>query len=59
MNDTDYANRLGDQLEIILGEGADEFEDIVGRLNESDVRPPSGNAWTSDALLAELRRLGA
>lgn len=59
MQENDYANQLGDQLETILGQGANELEDIVAGLNESDVSPPSGQAWTEDLLVSELRRLGA
>lgn len=58
MQDHDYANRLGDQLEIILGDGADELEEIVDRLNQSDIRPPAAANWTPDNFIHELRRLG-
>lgn len=59
MQENDYANQLGDQLEIILDHGTDELDDIVSRLNESGVRPPSGQEWSADIFVAELRRLGA
>lgn len=58
MPETHYADRLGDQLEIILGNGADTLEAIVEALNRSDLRPPADMAWTPDGLVAELRRHG-
>jgi hypothetical protein len=54
-----YADRLGDQLELILGHGTDELEDIVRALNESDVKPPQGGVWTAENFVAELKRMGA
>lgn len=58
MQETDYAGQLGDQLEIILGQGADTLEAVVERLNQSSLKPPSNEAWTPDVLVAELRRFG-
>lgn len=58
MNEKSYADRLGDQLEIILSAPAMELEDILARLNASGLHPHSGDSWTPDSFVAELKRLG-
>ncbi|WP_180964194.1 MULTISPECIES: recombinase-like helix-turn-helix domain-containing protein [Ralstonia] len=56
---TAYENQLGDSLEAAFLAGAQTPADIVAVLNERGPRLPSGQGWTEDAFLAEMRRLGA
>ena len=53
-----YELSLADTLEIIFGEGVDDLEGLVGRLNELGSQTPDGNAWTPDSFEAEMARLG-
>ena len=58
-HDLGYADQFGDYLEMALGNGATEIEDIVRALNETDLKPLQGGEWTPDTLVNELRRLSA
>ena len=59
MNDTSYEDRLGDALEKLLGEGADDLDALASGLNGLSLVPPEGSAWTAASLEAEFKRLGA
>ena len=59
MNDLSYEDRLGDALEKLLGEGADDLKNLASGLNGLGLAPPEGPAWTADILESEFKRLGA
>jgi hypothetical protein len=50
---------LGLALERIFGEGVDELDGIVSRLNELGVASADGAPWTADSFQAEMAILGA
>jgi hypothetical protein len=54
-----YENQLADGLEAAFSGGAQTPADIVVVLNARGLRTQAGEAWTEDAFLAEMRRLGA
>lgn len=53
-----YEDRLGDALEKLLQEGADDLAALAAGLNDLDVGHPAGGAWTAERLEAEFDRLG-
>ena len=53
-----YRDALGDGLELVLGEGAENLARISDRLNAHNVHGPRGQRWTAELLAAELERLG-
>lgn len=55
---TEYENRLGDALEVCFGEGIEELDGLVARLNEMGVLAPDGSPWTSASFEREMARLG-
>ena len=57
MNETIYEDRLGDALEKLLDEGADDLEALAAGLNRLGVAPPSGTSWNAGSLEAEFKRL--
>jgi len=59
MNETSYEDRLGDALEKLLGEGADDLDALASGLNGLGLVPLAGPAWTAASLEAEFKRLGA
>jgi len=59
MNDLSYEDRLGDALEKLLGEGADDLDALASGLNGLGLVPPGGATWTAAILEAEFKRLGA
>ena len=52
-----YRDRLGDGLEIVLGDGTDTLEGLAEGLNSLGTTQRSGALWTPVLLEAELRRL--
>lgn len=56
---TNYENVLADELEAIYGRGDHRLTAVVDALNETGVRPPGGEDWSTDSFTAELARLGA
>jgi hypothetical protein len=52
-----YRDALGDGIEAVLGDGAEELSDVAKGLNERHVTGPSGESWTEELLAAELNRL--
>ena len=56
--DADYENRLGDALEKVMEQGADDLPAIAAGLNELGLLSPQGAVWTADSLRAEFARLG-
>lgn len=54
-----YEDTLGDGLEIVLANGADDLGAIAQALNEINVTGPRGECWDEELLAAELSRLGA
>lgn len=56
---TDYENSLGDALEQVFGQGAENLDDVVAGLNRLGMRQRNGQAWTADLFTAEMARLGA
>ena len=56
---TAYEDALGDALQRIFADGAEELADVVGRLNRTGPKPPGAEAWTEDLFAAEMKRLGA
>ncbi len=57
MNESAYEDRLGDALEKLLGEGADDLEALASGLNRLGVAPPVGGNWNAGSLDAEFKRL--
>jgi hypothetical protein len=53
-----YEDLLGDALESLLAQKVATPEEIVAGLNERNVRGPSGQTWTVELFLGEMRRLG-
>ena len=54
-----YAMALADALEGIFGQGIDDIDTIVARLNETGPRPEGAQEWTQSVFEAEMNRLGA
>jgi len=59
LQDTAYEDKLGDALEKLLDEGADDLEALSAGLNALGVTSPSAQPWTAESLQAELKRLGS
>ena len=59
MDEAVYEDRLGDALEKLLDEGADDLEALASGLNRLGVTSLSGEQWTAPTLAAELKRLSA
>ncbi|MFM9972054.1 MAG: recombinase-like helix-turn-helix domain-containing protein [Burkholderiales bacterium] len=64
MGNIDYENKLGDALEKLMGEGADDLGALAAGLNKEGLAPPiegvvpsEGVAWTPEMLAAEFKRL--
>ncbi|QRQ85840.1 recombinase-like helix-turn-helix domain-containing protein [Cupriavidus oxalaticus] len=55
---SDYENALADALEIAFEAGARSPEDMVESFSTHGFRQRSGDAWTVQALVAEMRALG-
>ncbi len=55
---SEYELQLCETLESIFGEGKYDLEQIVGALQQSNVRLPGGRKWTEESFVAEMRRLG-
>ena len=55
----DYQNLLGDAIERSYAAGVHDLPGLVGRLNETRVPSPNGQAWTPELFVEEMRRLGA
>ena len=58
MNDKSYEDQLGDALEKLLEDGADDLEALSSGLNGLGVLPPDERRWTAERLAAEFKRLG-
>ncbi|HXS39306.1 MAG TPA: recombinase-like helix-turn-helix domain-containing protein [Stellaceae bacterium] len=56
---SDYEKQLSGALLGILSRNIHDLPDIVAALNQSAVRPASGEAWTEAGFTAELQRLGS
>lgn len=54
-----YEDRLGDELEIVLANGADDLAAIAEGLNAIGVTGPRGEYWNGVLLAAEFARLAA
>jgi hypothetical protein len=59
MDEAEYEDRLGDALEKLLDQGADDLETLASGLNQLGVTSLSGEEWTAPTLAAELKRLSA
>jgi phenylpropionate dioxygenase-like ring-hydroxylating dioxygenase large terminal subunit len=59
MQNSAYENQLGDALEKILGDGADNLTTIAAGLDELGVKPIAGGTWTGDSLASDFSRLAA
>jgi len=55
----DYEDRLGDALEKLLEEGANELEALATGLNTLGFKSQSGETWTGKTLEQEFKRLAA
>jgi hypothetical protein len=58
MTEKSYEDLLGDALEKLLGDGAQELDGLAAGLNEMRIVAPSGGAWTAQSLAEEFKRLG-
>jgi hypothetical protein len=56
-SDKTYEDRLGDALEHLLANGADDLAALSAGLNVQGITLPDGRAWTVENLQAELHRL--
>lgn len=54
-----YEDKLGDALEQLLGEGADDLPALASGLNKLGFAPPGGASWTVASLELEFKRLAA
>ena len=52
-----YRDALGDALEVVLGNGADNLAAIAAGLNALDLHSRNGERWTERLVEAELNRL--
>jgi hypothetical protein len=52
-----YRTALGDALEVVLGNGANDLAAIAAGLNELGLRGGNGERWTEGLVEAELNRL--
>ena len=57
MNEKSYEDRLGDALEKLLEEGANDLEALSTGLNQLGLAGPSGQRWTAETLAAEFKRI--
>jgi hypothetical protein len=57
MNEKSYEDKLGDALEKLLEEGANDLEALSTGLNQLGVISPGGQRWTAESLAAEFKRL--
>ena len=55
---TEYENLLGDALEKAFAAGIADIDGVAAGLNTDAVPAPSGQSWTGELILAELKRLG-
>ncbi|HHZ98464.1 MAG TPA: hypothetical protein EYN68_02670 [Candidatus Marinimicrobia bacterium] len=55
---TEYEQALADALQEIFGEEVYDLPGIVGRLNESGVKPPEEGGWTEAIFQSVMKRLG-
>ena len=56
---TEYEQELADDLQEIFGEEVYDLPGIVGRLNESDVKPPEEEGgWTEANFQSVMKQLG-
>ena len=55
---SEYENRLGDALVQCFGEGIEELNALVARLNALGVLAPDGGPWTAVSFEREMARLG-
>ena len=53
-----YEMGLADALETVFGEGVEDLEAVVARLNELGAQAPEGEPWSVDRFQAEMARLG-
>jgi hypothetical protein len=58
MRDQEYEDRLGDALEKVMEQGADDLPALAAGLNSLGVTSLEGKPWTAETLEAEFRRLG-
>ncbi|WP_424135705.1 recombinase-like helix-turn-helix domain-containing protein [Roseomonas chloroacetimidivorans] len=56
---TDWESDLADTIEAAFAKGHWELEDLVGALNRSRVRLPTGGPWTPENFKALIHELGA
>jgi hypothetical protein len=56
---TAYENALAEALQTIFADEVYDLPGIVRRLNDAQVAPPGGQAWTEENFAAEMARLGA
>ena len=56
---SDYEKKLSGALFEILSRKTHDLAGIVAALNQSGVKPPSGEIWTDESFAAEMERLGA
>lgn len=56
-SDKTYEDRLGDALEDLLANGAEDLASLSAGLNAQGITLPDGSAWTADKLQTELHRL--
>jgi hypothetical protein len=56
---SDYEKKLSGALFALLSRKIHDLAGIVAALNQSEVRPPSGQSWTEESFAAEVERLGA
>jgi hypothetical protein len=58
MAEKSYEDRLGDALEKLLEQGAEDLAALATGLNTLGVTAPGGQRWTAETLAAEFKRLG-
>ncbi len=58
MTDKSYEDELGDALETLLSEGANELDALAAGLNRLAIKAPDGQPWSPTSLSQEFQRLG-
>jgi hypothetical protein len=59
LDDASYENRLGDALEQLLADGADDLDALAAGLAKLGVPMRDNGSWTAERLRVELQRLAA
>ncbi|MEM7339471.1 MAG: recombinase-like helix-turn-helix domain-containing protein [Actinomycetota bacterium] len=54
----DFANRLGDAIEVAYAAGIHDLDGLVAHLNRSGPAPADADVWTTDRFVELMAELG-